>query len=133
MTNSAASGYTALVVDDDPAIREVLVEILQDVGLATTSFELGQPALLALIQNKFDLLLIDQWLPDINGLQICAAAQARYGDAAIVVMVTADPRVERHITALTTCADDVVQKPFDIDVLTARIEAKFRRRELAAG
>ena len=118
---------TALIVDDDPGILEVLTAIFEDEGFATTSYEVGQPALAALTQRHFDLLLIDQWLPDMNGLQICAAARHRYGDAAVVMLVTADPRIERHVTALTTCADDVVAKPFHVAVLLARIEAKLRR------
>ncbi len=124
MTNGAR---TALIVDDDPDLLNLLSEILGDVGFATRRYEFGQPALLALTQEHFDLLLIDQWLPDMNGLQICAAARQRYENGAVVMLITADPRIERHVTALTTCADDVVGKPFDVDDLVARIEAKLRR------
>ena len=131
MTNAGETGRTALVVDDDPAIREVLVEILDDAGYATTAFDRGLPALAALAQRHFDVLLIDQWLPDINGMRICAAAQES-GTAAAVLMITADARVERHITALTLGADDVVAKPFHVDVLLARIEAKLRSKSVAA-
>ncbi len=123
---------TALIVDDDPSTLEVLTEIFKDEGFATTSYAAGRPALAALTQGHFDLLVIDQWLPDINGLQICAAAHERYGNSAVVVMITADPRLERHVTALTTCADDVVGKPFDVNVLVAGIEAKLRRKATAA-
>ncbi len=123
---------TALIVDDDPGVLQVLTEIFEDEGFATTSYAVGQPALAALTQGHFDLLVIDQWLPDINGLQICAAAHERYGNSAVVVMITADPRLERHVTALTTCADDVVGKPFDVNVLVAGIEAKLRRKATAA-
>ena len=133
MMNGAQPGRTALIVEDDPAIRELLTGIIEDAGFATTSCELGQAGLTALTQGPFDLLLIDQWLPDMNGLQICAAAKHRYGRGPLVIMITADARIERHVTALTTCADDVVTKPFDIDLLTARIEAKLRpSRHIAA-
>ncbi len=131
MTNTKETRRTALVVDDDLAIREVLVEILDDAGFATTDYDHGLPALAAVGQRHFDVLLVDQWLPDINGIQICAAAHERYGDTAAVMMVTADSRTERHVTALTLGADDVVTKPFHVDVLLARIEAKLRRRERA--
>jgi CheY-like chemotaxis protein len=57
---------TALVVDDDPAIREVFVEILDDAGFTTIDFAHGQPALAVVEQRHFDLLLIDQWLPDLR-------------------------------------------------------------------
>ncbi len=130
--NEMEAKPTALVVDDDPAIREVLVEILDEADFATTAFASGQPALAAVQRRHFDLLLIDQWLPDLNGIQICEAAHERYGDTATVLLVTADQRSERHVTALTLCADDVVTKPFHIDILLARIEAKLRRRERVA-
>ncbi len=110
----------------------MLAAILEDEGFATTSYEDGQSALTALTHGHFDLLLIDQWLPDINGLQICAAAHERYGNSAVVVMITADARIERRVTALTTCADDVVGKPFDVDVLVVQVEAKLRRKAAAA-
>jgi DNA-binding response OmpR family regulator len=114
------------VVDDDPAIRDLLVDILGDANFATTCFGFGQPALTAVLQHHFDVLLIDQWLPDINGLELCEAAHHHYGATAVILMITADPRVDRHITALTVGADDVVQKPFHVDILLARIAAKLR-------
>lgn len=131
MLTSENNGLTALVVDDDPAIREVLVELLDEAGFATTAFDRGRPALAALAQRQFDVLLIDQWLPDINGMRICAAAQES-GTPAAVFLLTADPRLERHVTALTLGADDVVAKPFHIDILLARIEAKLRSKGAAA-
>jgi DNA-binding response OmpR family regulator len=127
MTNIAEPGRTALVVDDDPAILEVLVEILDEAGFATTTFDRGLPALAALAERHFDVLLVDQWLPDINGIRICAAAQEA-GTTGAILMITADSRVERHITALTLGADDVVAKPFHVDMLLARIEAKLRSK-----
>jgi DNA-binding response OmpR family regulator len=131
MTNQEQIRRTALVVDDDPAFQELLARILDDAGFATTAFDRGQPALSAIGQHYFDLLLIDQGLPDLNGIQICEAARERYGNTTAVLLVTADHRAERHITALTFGADDVISKPFHVDVLLARIEAKLRRREQA--
>ncbi len=127
MTNGPVSRRTALIVDDDPVLLGLLAELIEDAGFATTRCEVGEPALVALTERQFDLLLIDQWLPDMNGLHLCAAARQRYGESAVVMMITADPRIERHVTALTTCVDDVVCKPFNIDVLVARIEAKLRQ------
>ena len=126
MTNTVETKWTALVVDDDYGIRELLVNLLDDLGFITTAFDRGGPALAAVNQGHFDLLLVDQWLPDLNGVQICEAAYQRYGNTAAILMITADTGPERHITALTLGADDVVTKPFDIDVLLLRITAKLR-------
>jgi CheY-like chemotaxis protein len=86
MRNNEKSRLTALVVDDDLALREVLVEILDEAGFATTAFDRGLPALSAVGQDHFDLLLIDQWLPDINGIQICEVAHRQYGNASSVML-----------------------------------------------
>ncbi len=128
MTNTVEPRRTVLVVEDDRATQEALVELLDDEGFTTTAFDRGTPALAAIDQRHFDLLLIDQWLPDMNGIQICERAHERYGNTAAVFLVTADDRHERHISALALGADDVVLKPFDIDVLLARIAAHFRVR-----
>ncbi len=104
------------------------MEILADAGFTTTDFAQGQLALAAVAQRHFDLLLVNQWLPDLNGIQLCEAAHARYSTTAAVLLVTADPRAERHITALTLGADDVVTKPFDVDMLLARIAPKLRSK-----
>ncbi len=131
MTNRAGTRRTALVVDDDPAIRAVLVDILDDAGFTTTDYDQGLPALAAVNRDYFDLLLIDQWLPDLNGIQICEAARERYGNTAVVLLVTADTRRERGVSALSLGADDVITKPFDMGELLARIEVRLRGRGAA--
>src|SRR5919202_4646503 len=118
---------TALVVDDDAAILELLAEVLQDAGFTPTCFTRGQPALATLAAQSFDLLLIDLWLPDLKGFALCQAARDWYGDAPTVMLITADQRVTGWITALDLGADDCLGKPFDIEELLARIGAKRRR------
>ena len=118
---------TALVVDDDRAIRQLLADLLQAAGFATISLGQGRPAIEVLEQHCFDLLVADIRLPDMNGLEICEVARERYGDATVVVMITADNRIEQEITALDLGADDFLDKPFNPDELMARINAKLRR------
>ena len=134
MTNEEQPRPTVMVVDDDPAVCELLVEIFDEAGFATTRLGLGQPALIALMQAHFDVLIIDQWLPDMNGLQICEAARHQYGPTAVVLLVTADPRMERRVTAFNLGVDDVVGKPFHVDelLLLARVEANLRARQRTA-
>ena len=117
---------TALVVDDDPAILQLLEEILQEAGFAPTCMTHAKPALAALADRSFDLLVLDQWLPDGNGLQICEAERTYHGNEAAVLIVTADARSERQVLALQLCADDFIGKPFDVEELVARIEARLR-------
>ena len=117
---------TALVVDDDPAILQLLGEILQEAGFPPTCMTLAKPALAALAEHHFDVLVLDQWLPDGNGLQICEAERTYHGDESVVLIVTADARRERQVLALQLCADDFIGKPFDVEELVARIETRLR-------
>ncbi len=132
MSTGGDARRTALVVEDDPAFLALLAQLLDDEGFTTTAFDRGQPALAAVNERHFDLLLVDQWLPDLNGIQICERAHERYGNTAAIFLVTADRRIEHHVTALATCADDDISKPFHVDILLARIEAKLRSNGRAA-
>ena len=119
----------ALIVDDERPILELLAELLVEEGFQTTCFDHGKPAVEALTRDRFDLLLIDVGLPDMNGLEICAKARDIYGSAVTIVVITADTRHERLLTAMELGADDFVPKPFLIEELLARIDAKLRFAE----
>ena len=121
------TGRTALIVDDEQPLLQLLDEVLGDAGFATDCFDLGQPAMTAIRQRRYDLLVVDIGLPDMNGMSICEAARARYGDSVAILIITADNRRERCITALELGADDFVSKPFDIEELMARITGMLRR------
>jgi two-component system, OmpR family, catabolic regulation response regulator CreB len=123
-----SAGREALIVDDEPAILDLFEEILGDAGFTTTTFERGLPAIEAIKQRHFDLLLVDVGLPDISGMVICEQARERYGETAAILIITADSRTERLITALELGADDFVPKPFNVEELLARIKIKLQRR-----
>ena len=78
-------------------------------------------------EHRFDLMVIDIGLPDINGMRICESARERYGADLAILIITADNRRERCITALELGADDFVSKPFDVEELMARISSVLRR------
>lgn len=121
------TGRTALVVDDEQPLLQLLDEVLSDAGFLTDCFDLGGPAMAALEKRRYDLLVVDIGLPDMNGMSICEAARERYGDSVAILIITADNRRERCITALELGADDFVSKPFDIEELMARITVMLRR------
>lgn len=118
---------TALVVDDEVALLQVLESILVEADFKTTCLGLGQPALDLLAHQNFDLLIVDVGLPDMNGMRICEAARERYGDSTTIFVITADNRQQRCVTALEVGADDFLGKPFDTEELLARIDVKLRR------
>jgi two-component system catabolic regulation response regulator CreB len=117
-----------MVVDDDKALLELLVEILVEDGFITTGFQRGKAALDALSQQRYELLIVDVGLPDINGMRICKAAREQYGDDIVIFIITGDQQRERVMTALEIGADDFIGKPFNTEELLARIEVKLRRR-----
>jgi DNA-binding response OmpR family regulator len=122
-----SGAVTALVVDDEIPLLQLLGKVLEEAGFTPTCFGLGAPALAALAQHRFDLMVIDIGLPDMNGMQICESARERYGADVAILIITADNRRERCITALELGADDFVSKPFDVEELMARISSVLRR------
>src|SRR5918997_717327 len=100
MGNTAKATRTALVGDDEVPLLQLLEDVLDEAGFTTTGFTLGQPAIDALAQQRFDLLVVDIGLPDMNGLRICMEARERYGEDVAVLIITADNRKQRMISAL---------------------------------
>ena len=115
-----------LVVEDETAIREGLIDVLVfhdfDVGWATTGTEGLEKAL----TGKFDLLLLDVMLPGLDGFEICDRVRARDTETPII-MLTARSGDEDTIHGLRLGADDYVAKPFSIQQLVLRIQAVLRR------
>ncbi len=127
MSASPTVERTALVVDDEADILDILDEMLREEGWRTRCFSLGQPALAAQAEQRFDLLIVDVGLPDMNGLRIAMAVRERYDDDVVILVITGDDRRARAVGAYTVGADDFVGKPFDVDQLMARINANFAR------
>ena len=115
-----------LVIEDEQAIREGLLDVLvfhhYDVDSAATGPEGLQKAL----TGKFDLVLLDIMLPGIDGYEICDRIRATDPDQP-VIMLTAKTSDEEIVQGLKLGADDYVSKPFSIQQLVLRIEAVLRR------
>ena len=126
MTNVRQEPWTALVVEDHPAVLDLLAHVISELGFVTTKCDTGRAALQAIRQRRFNLVLVDLGLPDMDGLHICDAARAAYAPHVAVLGISADKRQERRLAALELC-DDFIGKPFNLDELQARIEARLRR------
>jgi len=115
-----------LVVEDEPAIRDGLIDVLlfhqYDVDSAATGPEGLQKAL----SGRFDLILLDIMLPGMDGYEICDRVRGHDSDQAII-MLTAKTSDEEIVQGLRLGADDYVAKPFSIQQLVLRIEAVLRR------
>ncbi|MFE5048937.1 response regulator transcription factor [Streptomyces sp. NPDC056637] len=117
----------ALVVDSDLAESSFITAELQRHGFDAMECVTGAEALD--IHEKFDLLLLDLRLPDIDGLEVCRAVRAE-SDIPLIAFASADRGLDR-VLCLQAGADDCLAKPYGLRELIARIEAVLRRSQAA--
>ena len=119
-----------LLVDDDDLIRRSLAFTLEQSGYQTTTAATAEDALSLVKRDSPDLVLLDIGLPGMDGLQ----AMRLFQDQGIpVIFLTARRRELDEILGLELGAEDYVTKPFDADVLLARIRVVLRRAQQKAG
>lgn len=118
-----------LIVEDEATIREFEVTYLRDAGYLTVEAADGETAIEIFEEHKPDLAIIDINLPKKSGLDVCKAIRAT--SAIPILIVTARDSDEDEVTGLTLGADDYIRKPFNPNVLVARVQALLRRHETA--
>ena len=116
-----------LVVDDDPALAEMLTIVLRGEGFDTAVVGDGTRALPAVRELRPDVVLLDLMLPGMNGIDVCRAIRTESGVP--IVMLTAKTDTVDIVLGLESGADDYVVKPFKPKELIARIRARVRRTE----
>ena len=123
-----------LVVEDEPAMVELLRYNLESEGFDVATAHDGDEALLALEEEQPDMLLLDWMLPKVSGIEICRRLRRdqRHGNMP-VIMITARGEEADRVRGLDVGADDYVAKPFSPAELMARIRAVLRRRNPDAG
>jgi DNA-binding response OmpR family regulator len=115
------------VLEDDPSFRIQIESILRGAGHSYSSFATSRALTVALRQDSFDLLLLDWNMPDFDGLQLLGWAQQHLDPCPPVIMVTSRTEPADIVEALECGADDYVVKPFEPNVLVARVGALLRR------
>jgi two-component system, OmpR family, response regulator QseB len=115
-----------LLIEDDTMIGESIVESLRAEGYALDWVRDGEAALLALVVDIYDLLLLDLGLPRRDGLGVLCQYRARGGAAPVLILTARDSTADR-VQGLDAGADDYLVKPFDLEELFARIRALLRR------
>jgi DNA-binding response OmpR family regulator len=120
---------TILIVDDEPAIVQVITERLRSEGFQVHSAGDGQTALKAAAdpQQPPDLLILDLMLPDIDGLDLLRTLRQAGSSLPVIVLTARDDDVD-VIVGLELGADDYLAKPFNPRELAARVRAVLRRR-----
>jgi DNA-binding response OmpR family regulator len=123
-----------LVVEDDPAVRDVVEHALSREGMETATVENGEEALERLRGEPFDLVVLDVMLPGIDGISVCRELRAdggENGDIPVVMLTARDDEIN-VVVGLEVGADDYVTKPFSPRELVSRVRAHLRRRALDA-
>jgi DNA-binding response OmpR family regulator len=121
---------TILVVDDEPTLRETLVDALEADGFRVVAAADGRQALATFRAEQPDLVLLDLMLPELSGIEVCRIIRQESGVP--IVMLTAKDSELDKVVGLELGADDYVTKPFSVRELSARIRALFRRAEKQA-
>ncbi|GAB6952111.1 two-component system response regulator MtrA [Corynebacterium simulans] len=116
-----------LVVDDDPAISEMLTIVLEAEGFEPIAVTDGNEAVPAFHEHEPELILLDLMLPGMNGVDICRAIRSE--SAVPIVMLTAKTDTVDVVLGLESGADNYITKPFKPKELVARIRARLRRTD----
>jgi two-component system phosphate regulon response regulator PhoB len=117
-----------LLVEDEPAIAELVRYNLAAEGLKSTIASSGEEAELLLAEDGFDLVIIDWMLPELSGIELCRRLRRSETTRALpVLMLTARGEEDDRVRGFATGADDYVVKPFSVAELVARVKALLRR------
>jgi two-component system response regulator MtrA len=116
-----------LVVDDDPALAEMLGIVLRGEGFEPSFVSDGDAALGAFRREKPDVVLLDLMLPGTNGIEVCRQIRAESGVP--IVMLTAKGDTTDVVLGLESGADDYIVKPFKPKELVARVRARLRTHD----
>jgi two-component system OmpR family response regulator len=115
-----------LMVEDDLEIIQLLETYLERYGLETMSITLPSVALAKLKVEKYDLVLLDLGLPEMDGLELCKQIKAAYPNLPVVIS-TARADVSDKVVAFDVGADDYIAKPYEPRELVARIQSILKR------
>ncbi len=119
-------GNQVLLVEDDPSLARSITEGLSDEGLAVAHVSDGMAATDAINRSRWDLVILDWWLPGKDGLAILEEHR-RGGGTAPILFLTARDAVSDRVRGLDAGADDYLCKPFAFEELLARARALIRR------
>ncbi len=112
------------ILDDEPDIRQILSDALQDAGFRTQSFSRAREFEASLKRVTPDVCLVDLSLPDTDGLALVHKLALEQGAA--VIIVSGRAQVQDRVTGLELGADDYITKPFDPAEVVARVRARLR-------
>jgi two-component system nitrogen regulation response regulator NtrX len=120
-----------LIVDDEAGVRSSLSGILSDEGYQPEAVESGEACLQALEGRRYDLLLLDVWLPGIDGLETLARVRTLDPEVPVVV-ISGHGTIETAVKAVRMGAQDFVEKPLSLEKTLLAVRNALRQRKLEA-
>ena len=115
-----------LIVEDNIELGTLLNDFLKSEGYSTILCERGEEALSYFTENGAKLIILDIMLPNMDGFVVCQ--DIRKKSNAPILIVSAKTEKEDKMTGLILGADDYIEKPYDIDIILAKIRGIFKRR-----
>ena len=123
------SQHTILIVDDEKGVRESLTAVLRDEGYAVESAETAEAALEWLAHRRCDVMMLDIWLPGIDGLEALGRVQSLESPP-VVIMISGHGTIETAVRATKLGAFDFIEKPLSIDKTLLTLRHALEQREL---
>ena len=119
-----------LVVDDEVGIRELLSEILTDEGHAVVSAGNAEEARAAIAAGSFDLILLDIWMPDIDGITFLKELVSQHALNCPVIMMSGHATIDTAVEATKFGATDFLEKPISMKRLLSSVSAALRAHSM---
>lgn len=119
-----------LVVDDEPAMREGLVDNLKFEGYEVDAVENGVAALNQMAEKIYDLVVLDVMMPEMSGFDVCRQLRMDGNDVPVILLTAKGEEIDR-VLGLELGADDYITKPFSLRELLARVKAILRRSQMS--
>ena len=122
---------SVLIVDDEEGIRRSLAGVLEDEGMSVETAASGEECLAFFERRLFSCVLLDVWLPGIDGIETLERLKATYPDIA-VIMISGHGNIETAVRATRLGALDFIEKPLQIDRTVLAVRNALRQRQLEA-
>ena len=124
--------HRILVVDDEPGIRQSLSGALEDDGYSVEAVESGEACLEALGRAEFELVLLDIWLPGMDGMEVLSRVQEiPFAERPLVVMISGHANIEGAVKATKLGAFDFLEKPLSLEKISVAVKNALDHRRLA--
>jgi DNA-binding response OmpR family regulator len=120
-----------LIVEDEQGVSSFIRKGFEENGIQVTQAFDGITGLKTALRNKFEVVVLDIIMPEMNGLEVCSKLREEYGSDISIIMLTAAGTTQDIVEGLNIGADDYLVKPFKFRELLARVQALARRKTQA--